>query len=463
MAQKWNLQDIVPPDRERKTIGSRQHTSGRVPAGRDMRPQSTPPVYEQPTTFNTTPAVQTPPPYDGVDAAIERLEVTDGRLSRVRRSIFIGVAVVILAFFGFTATILLSGADVTVTPKVHKTSVQATYTAKIKPETGELGYELLTLEETAEKQVAATGQEDASVKATGKIIVSNEFSTTPQKLVKNTRFESPSGLVYRISDSIEIPGYTKGSNGSITPGVVTATVVADGAGESYNLTTGRFTIPGLKGSEQYDKMYANTDKEGIVGGFEGKKFIIDETELATTKQKMQTELRDKLLARIETERPNGFILYKDAITFSYDSLPATGASNNAATLKERAMLHVPLFNEAAFASFLAKETVPSYKGEAVHLRDPQTLTFKYDVQPLEDISTKDSLTFDLSGTTQIIWNFDEEALKKELASQSESALPTILKDYPSIDKAQAVVRPIWKGSFPSNLDEIKVTESLPTE
>lgn len=465
MAQKWNLQDIVPPERSPRRAsassrGTPRTSSLQRPA---MRAVSTPPVYEEPTSFHTT-SQQTPPPpshYEPIDPGIARIEITDGRLSRLRRYIFGGVFLVTLGLIGFTTTILLTGAEVSITPKIHKTTVQATYTAKNKPTVGELGYEILTLEESAEKQVAAKGEEQVSLKATGKLRVSNGFSNTPQRFVKNTRFASPSGLIYRAVDEVVIPGYKKDTNGTIIPGTVIISVLAEGAGESYNLASGRLTVPGLKGSEQFDKIYAEVEKEGITGGFEGKKMVVDETELATKKQQMQTELRDKLLARIETERPNGFVLYKDAITFSFDSLPPSGNTENIATLKERAMLHVPLFNEIAFASFLAKETVPSYKGEAVRLENPQTLSFKYEQPPLEDISTKDSLTFTLSGSAMIIWGFDAEKLKKDLASKSESDLLTVLKSYPSIDKAQAVIRPVWKNSFPSNLEEIRITEVLP--
>jgi len=469
MAQKWNLQDIVPPDRARRSATRRATPAPQQAPVRDLREAppvrrpsmreemvhapSVPPVYEEPTTF---PA---PPAYDQTDEVVSRLEITDGRLARMRRYIFVGVAAVVVAFIGFGATILLSGAEVSVTPKTHSTTVQATFEAKLQPATGELGYELLTLEEKGERQVAANGQETVSEKAVGSIVISNAFSTTPQRLIKNTRFESTGGLIYRITDSVVIPGY-KTVNGAVEAGTVSAEVVADGAGEPYNTTSGRLTIPGLKGSDQYEKMYADVGEKGIAGGFEGTKFIIDETELSTTRQKLQTELRDKLLARIETERPNGFVAFKDAITFTYESLPAENAGDKAAKLKERALLHIPLFNESAFASFIAKSTVPAYKGELVRLENPSSMTFKYQGSALEDVSTKEMISFVLSGPTRIIWRFDEMALKKDLVGTDESSLMTLLAKYPGIDKAKAVVRPIWKGSFPSNPDEIKITETL---
>ncbi len=385
--------------------------------------------------------------------------MVDGKLSRVRKYIFTGVAFAIILFIGFSATLLLSGAEITVKPRTHDTTVQASFVAKMKPGAGELGYELLTLEEEGERQVAATGKEEVTEKASGEITILNA-QTNPQKLVKNTRFEGPGGLIYRISDSVEIPAATKDSKGTLVPGAKKAKVVADGSGETYNIASVRLSVPGLKGSDQYDVVYGEVDAKGIQGGFEGTRFIIDETELGTAKQQLHNELRDKLLARIKTEQPNGFVAYASAITFNYDALPAADAGNEKAVIKERAQLVVPLFNKTLFASFLAKSTLSGYAGEPVSLKDPASVTFKYEQDALQNIATLDTINFTLSGPLTIIWNFDADRLKKDLAGVAESNLEGILAKYPAIDKAKAVIRPLWKSSFPKNTEEIVVTEVM---
>jgi hypothetical protein len=52
--------------------------------------------------------------------------------------------------------------------------------------------ESLNLEATSEQQVENT--------ASGKIKISNLYSKETQDLIKNTRFETPQGLVYRIKN-----------------------------------------------------------------------------------------------------------------------------------------------------------------------------------------------------------------------------------------------------------------------
>jgi hypothetical protein len=458
MAQKWNLQDIVPPDRNRKrSPGASERTPQRE------RPQDIPPRTHE-RRREPVPPPEQPEEVYAPDTALERIEVIDGRLSRFRRAILLAVIAAVLLFIAFTATIFLSGAKVTIKPKIHDTTLNATFEAFMRPSGGDLGYELLTLEEIGERQVAATGQEEVKERAQGKITVYNGASAASQRLIKNTRFESPTGLIYRISDSIEVPGMKKDAAGNMTPGSISVEVFADGTGEAYNMTTGRFSVPGLKRTEQYDKIYAEVGEGGIQGGFEGMRFIIDETELATTKQKLHMELRDKLLSRVAGARPNGFVAFDQAITFTYTSLPASEGNGQSAIIKEQARLYIPIFKEDAFASFIAAQAVPGYDKLPVRIEDPKTLTFTYtDSSASVDLSSTERIKFTLAGPIRIIWNYDAEKLKKDLAGVSEEELPDILPQYPSIDTAQAVIRPIWKNSFPENTEEIEVVEAFTIE
>jgi len=188
------------------------------------------------------------------------VDIIDGRAAKKKRVITIFIVAVLILGFGFLISALISGADVTVYPKFKDATVQATFSAVKDPQVGELSYELLTLEADGERQVSATGEEQVSERATGNILIYNAFSTSPQRLIKNTRFESPDGLIYRINESVEVPGMVEDDDGSPVPGVITAKVFADGTGEQYNISPVRFTVPGLAGSDQFDTMYAESNE-----------------------------------------------------------------------------------------------------------------------------------------------------------------------------------------------------------
>lgn len=436
MSQKWNLQDIRPAssgkERVRRTspIEPKQDIAKKRPPR--MKPRHS-------------------------DEDISSIDIIDGG-SQKKKRIFISafVAILILAA-GFGMSILLTGADVTVYPKYKDTTVQASFTSHIEPQVGELGYELLTLEANGERQVSATGEEVVSERAIGTLLIYNAYSEKPQRLIKNTRFESPDGLIYRISESVEVPGSTTGDDESVVPGVVSAEVFADGTGEQYNIDPAKFTIPGLKGTDQYEKMYAESTVE-FTGGFEGSKFMIEETELQTAQQSLHLELRDTLLARLKEETLAGFILYEDAITFAFDSLPATEYGDKLATIKERARLQVPIFKESQFAQYLAENTVPGYEGEPIYIDDPHSLTYSYTkaTTSKSDIATLTTIDFNLTGDVRLIWSFDESVLQSDIVGLPKTALSNVLSGYPAIERAEAVVRPFWSQSFPNESSGINI-------
>jgi len=370
------------------------------------------------------------------------------------------IAALILAG-SFFVNVLMGGAEVTVYPKFKDVSVQATFTAMKEPAAGELGYELLSLDATGERQVKASGSEQVTERATGSLFIYNTDPKATQRLIKNTRFESPTGMVYRIKESVEVPAASTDAKGALVPGVVTAEVFADGTGEQYNIGPARFTVPGLKDTPQFKTVYGESTI-AMAGGFEGERYLLDEAELETKKQELHLELRNSLLERLKTERPSGFIVYENAVTFTFESLPATSYGESLATIKERARLHVPLFKEDEFAAYLADSTIAGYEGEPVTLTDPATLAFEYGEAStsLSDISDDTSLEFMLKGATRIVWKFDEAKLKNDLKGLSKSALPSVLGAYPSIDRAEAVVRPFWTQSFPESEDKLKITTIL---
>ena len=427
MDKKWNLQDIKPVERKKRS------------APPEMRPKQEPAPQRTVTSS---------------DDGTMHIEIKDGK--KKRRLSFATILVVfgLIIAAVFAASYLTNGAEVTVFPRHREPNVNAEFTAMRVPQTNELAYEILTLEADGERQVSATGQEEVTELATGVITV---FKTTSgvQRLIKNTRFESPEGRIYRAKETVVVPGAVDG-----TPGSIRAEVFADEAGEAYNLTEARFTIPGLEDDETlFNAIYAEV-AEPITGGFAGQKFIIDETELATAKQALQMELRDALLERIANEKPAGFVVFDNAVTFTYQSLPAVEYGENLATIKEKALLQIPLFKREDFASYIAAATVPGFEDQPVRIDNYEILTFDYTsaTTSSSNIADFDSLTFKLTGRPLIVWTYDEGKLAADLVGAQKTALPSILGGYPAIEKAEAVIRPFWKRSFPTQIADIELIE-----
>ena len=435
MNQKWNLQDIKPS----KPSESRPH---------HPESESTVSMRRQPT--------KRAPEKSGTSVAIK--DKTGGK----RHGWLIALAVFILVVAGgLIIGMATGGAEVIVHPKHREPNVNATFTAYQQAQPDQLAYTIMTLDAEGERQVKANGTEDAKVKASGTLFIYNKYQSKSIRLVANTRFASPDGLIYRIQDPVVVPGYKKASDGTITPGVTTAKVYADQVGDTYNIAPARFTIPGFKGDPEYDAVYAES-KEAFTGGFDGKRFIIADADLKSTQEALRTELRNSLLGRIDAEKPAGFTVFKDAVSFTYQTLPSTAAGSDQATIKEKATMRIPIFKNDDFASFIAAATVPGYEGKSVHIADPSTLTFSYTsaTTTVSDISAVPSIDFKLTGRPQLIWSYDADKLKADLVGKHKTALNAVLGAYPAIEKAEAVIKPFWQSKFPKKAKDITVTEVL---
>ena len=437
MSQKWNLQDIRPAEPRKR----------RIP---------TEPLF----TKARPPEV----PKEEVEE-IEPIVIHNGTKKK-NRSLIIALAVfVFVVGFGVLASILMGGAEVIINPKYREPNVNAVFTAVSTPQSeDDLTYEIMMLEAEGERQVTATGQEQVESQAEGTVFIYNNHSTESMRLVTNTRLQSANGLIFKIKDPAVIPGYKTGPNGEKQPGVVTAEVYAEEVGEQYNIGPSRFTVPGFAGEPEFENIYAESVST-FTGGFNGLKFIIDQSELETAEQALRLELRNSLLERIDAEKPAGFVQFDDAVTFTYESLPVVEYGENLATIKEKTTMRIPLFQEDDFAEFIAFATVPGYEGEGVRIDDINALKFTYSsaTTSASNIAEAMSISFKLEGRPLLVWKYDAGKLKTDLLGKNRTALNTILGGYPAIEQAKAVIRPFWKSTFPDKLEKITLTEVVKDE
>lgn len=360
------------------------------------------------------------------------------------------IAIVVLSLL---FSLFFAGAEVTVTPKTDTLTVQGEFRAvSDRPESGEVQFQIMSLEESLSEVVPATGREEVEERASGQIVIFNTHSENVQPLIRNTRFETPEGLIYRINKSIVVPGMD-----GDTPGSIEVTVYGDEPGEKYNIGLTDFTIPGFQGAPQFETFYAES-KTAMTGGFVGERLQVEEATLTSTRNKLRAQLESNLKDQVGAEQPTGFISFPNAMFVEFTS-ETPEESGQEVRIMEKAVLYNVLFAESDLAKFLASETLGSFDGSSVTFREnvnlnitPKSLEGDNPIAPWSD----GALRFDMSGSADIVWQFDETELKKDLSGRNKEAIHTILSGYPSIDEAEVVIRPFWKGSFPGDVEEIKV-------
>ena len=386
-----------------------------------------------------------------------------------RMVLWVVATVVFVGMLGVVLSTFFSGATVKIVPLNKTVSLAIDFTARenaadLPAETeastgkGIVSYQKipLPLEEKSE-DIPTTVEKKITRKASGKIKIFNEYSTVSQRLIKNTRFESASGKIYRIDNSIVVPGMSTLGGKSI-PGSIEVTVYGDAPGEEYNSSATDFTIPGFKGDPRYAKFYARSQTP-LEGGFSGTIKVPSPEDQKSAVLRLKEALRSDLIKKARAQIPEGFILYDNAIFIVFDDLEAIN-TQNPAHITVKGSLYGIMFNKGALSKFIAEETIDPYDGNPVLVRNLADLELKPKNEVLDPANLKDVL-FSISGEAVVVWNVDTEKLKNELAGVSKSdGFKNIITKYASIWRAEAVVRPFWKMDFPQNSEKITIEETL---
>lgn len=325
-----------------------------------------------------------------------------------------------------------------------------------------LAFQLMTLSEEASADLTATGEKNVTNKSSGKIVIYNDFGPQPQPLIKNTRFQTPDGKIYRIRNSIVIPGQ-KVADGKKIPGSFEVDVYADAAGAEYNIELVDFTIPGFKGSPRYEKFYARS-KTPMTGGASGLMKVVSPADIQKAKDMLTVELKEKLSAQVAAQKPKGTVLYKDAVFYSFtDSMDndttTKSADDKSVKLIMKGSLTAVLFNAEDLSKHIMKVSVTPVDvslNDRILITDIEALGFAPKNVGGIPVKEGDIFSFTLNGAASAVWQVDTAALAGKLAGLKKADYKNVFAEFPGIEKANAHIRPFWKTKFPSDAAKIRV-------
>lgn len=410
--QKRSIQDIIPPARSKP-----------------LRP---PPVISQ------TPLPPPPP------TTRPNYEAEDGK----RKYFFIVVAAIAILLAGLLVGVVSTvfhRAEVLIEPYSYTVDVNDTFTASLTD--SPLTYTRVTYDETATRNVQATGSRMVDERATGTITVFNAYSTGSQRLITNTRFQTKEGLVYRVHAPVVVPGYTTKA-GVKVPGSIDVVVYADVPGDSHNIGLSDFTLPGLKDPEQARLIYAKS-KTPISGGFVGERAVVDDALRQTTVGELKAEVERALRAHIEnTDERN--VVFADSATIVYSEAPDR-IENGEAVLTVTGTLVAPQFSRINLAKMIADAHNIQFGGE-LSVTEPLSLNVQIDSP--QKAASGEVIEISILGSTVLKAVYDEAALVQSILGKTEADLTEIRASLPAIERMQLSIYPIWRNSVPSNPDKV---------
>ncbi|MEK7151196.1 MAG: hypothetical protein AAB784_00575 [Patescibacteria group bacterium] len=293
-----------------------------------------------------------------------------------------------------------------------------------------------------------TGQKEVVQKASGKITIYNK-SLTPQRLVATTRFESSSGLIFRIPQTIEIPAAT-GVDANLKEGSLESIIFADKAGGEYNIEPTTFTIPGFKGTPKQDQFYAKSTRS-TTGGIIGPSKVVTEEDFIKAQEAVTAKLKEKIIRLLKNEA--GELKILDSLKIKMES-PVSNAKVGEAAEN----LQITIAGSASTLAFRDSDIIELIKNYIAQKGDLELLEKNLVINYLNPENSSDGLmmTFDIQVTGQSTNKIDEAKIRKEIAGLKEDEMRTYFTKIKEIESTRIILGPFWVKRIPKDLDKIKL-------
>ncbi|MFQ5540797.1 MAG: hypothetical protein ACE5F4_00940 [Candidatus Paceibacteria bacterium] len=427
MNQKRSIQDIIPPARSKPLRPHHHHAHAEQENDVSEKGNSAPP--KKPPR----------PPKLRTGAPAKKNGLFGFTAIIILVLIIVGIA------FGVVSTVF-HRADITLTLRTFSVPISESFEAS--PDGALLSFAERTVSETMSKTVPRSGSEFVEERASGTITIFNEYSKANQRLIANTRFESKSGLIYRIQSPVTVPGYTTGAGGAIVPGKLEVTVYADEPGEQYNVGAADFTIPGLKGTTQFDEMYARADTP-LSGGFVGERAVVSPEVRDAAVASLRSELDRAVRAKFTSEQGADEIFFPDTAEVRFIEQP-TRTVEDGALVTLTAEATAPVFDGIKLARVIAEEGGIAYE-RALAIENPGALAAL-----VEDSEIAGNIRLTVSGDAMLVGVYDEAQLLADLAGKDRRNVGVVLAGYPAIADMKISVYPFWRGTVPEDVPRLTV-------
>lgn len=378
-----------------------------------------------------------------------------------RRALLWSAAFLFVVLLGFALSKSFTGATITVTPKAEVVEIRHEFAAS-RTDAAKLRFDALPIQEAAEVVIPADTTRKVVERASGTIVIYNNFSEKSQRLIKNTRFETADGLIYRIGNSVTVPGKAV-KNGRVVPGSVEAAVTADAPGDEYNIPLSDFTVPGFKSDPaRFAGFYARS-KTPMTGGFDGTVTVPSDAAIKVARTSLQETVRAKIIKEKKALAPLGYVLFDGALAVSHESPAPEARGKGFSAIREHATGAAYLLNRKDLSKAIAAAALQTFNGMPVEIPGLETLTFELlDASSGKPAEAK-TIRFTLQGAARIVWPYDEEKLRTALAGKSKDDLAAVLSAFPTIERVDLVLRPFWSRRFSENPKKLSVERVPPLE
>jgi len=380
-----------------------------------------------------------------------------GQIFRVRTAVFFLLALIIFGLFPYLALAVFPKADIALTMQkedwTFKNAVVADKSiTAIDNASSRIPGQVFMQKTNVTSKYPATGKKNIERKAVGTITIYNAYSSAPQSLIANTRFTTPDGKVFRLVSAVTVPG-AKIDSGKVAPSAVTADVIADKAGDSYNIApVAKLTIPGFSGTPKYEGFYAES-KATFTGGFIGEAKVATDADIASAKAKAAENLESSLRTLLAAQMPADFTVLPDAAVFTLlkqTVVPEAGTDGQFAVLSE-GQVSLIAFREKDLLEFL-RGRVTVEKGKEFEVIGE---TKEYGVARADAAAGR--MSFAVTYTAQLRRALDKIGFLSQIIGKSEEELKAVIAGVPGVSAGTATLWPFYVRTVPKDTSKVEVT------
>jgi hypothetical protein len=285
------------------------------------------------------------------------------------------------------------------------------------------------------------------------ITIYNAYGTAPQELVATTRFLTPDGKIFRITQNVTVPGETKAADGTLTPSSITAPIVADQAGPDYNVgPVAKLTVPGFAKDSPREAGFYGVITASTTGGFIGQRATPTAADIAAAKASTTAILAAALQNGFSGTYPNNFEIPAGAATTTVTTLTvntSTDANGNF-TVFGAATLQAIGFDQAALENYLltlaqTQEASSTFKSFSANYNNV-TANF-----------AAGQISFALSAQAQLEPLFSSAQFATSVEGQSIASARSTIAALPQLSDGEISMWPSWLMSIPSDPAKIHIT------
>lgn len=287
-------------------------------------------------------------------------------------------------------------------------------------------------------------QESPADRYGGMMTIYNKKSED-QPLVRNTRFESSNGNIFRTQEGVTIPAGQS----------IESYVVADAVGEEYKELPGRFILPGFKNEYSRSRVYGELkepmEKKNITS------YIVSQEILNKAKNEMINDIQKDALFKLKELLVEGEKLEENSVTveiMSSESNKNIGEESREFeyTLKMKVVGvifdHLELLN-------LAKSFLNDQLGDNQELVQYNEDSLEYNINNYEE--EEKNVTLDVKMSAEVIQSTNSEIFNKErLKSLTQEEIIDYFSEQPAIESIEVIFSPFWVKKAPEMINHIDI-------